>query len=422
MCKHVKPWQEGMAFLPEWCRQALAWSAAVVLWFDPSSGLSTAILWAAGGYALWNWRRAMAAWRHPAGVLFGIGVGWAVLSWGWSFHAEGTARDLIKSAPLVLAVGALPLVFDRPGRIWAALIGSAGVVTVRLGVDLFRVFFFLGWPSVLEAARFFHPYLYTHPNVSSMMAGLSALVLVARGLSGEGGRGGRAWLGAGVALDLAYLLVMGSRGPQAVFGLMMLAMLVVLLPGWRIRLVAAGLAVAVGAGLVPVAQRLNPRFRDTTMGNFNRRDTIWGHAKMLADQRPVAGHGYGKKAFIRAVYDNPEQRAPLVPFHYPHSHSYWLMLYFQGGAVALVTWSLAWLVLMGRLGRLAGRAEAAVSGWRAKGMARALPVLLLCSLAYILVYGIGDYPDHVIRQAQFYLAGLSVALAYPVRGRTEPAA
>ena len=75
-----------------------------------------------------------------------------------------------RAAP-AMGVWAIPAFFDRPGRIWAALAASAGAITFRLALDLLRVFHFLGWPSMLEAARYFHPYLYTHPNVSSMMAG-----------------------------------------------------------------------------------------------------------------------------------------------------------------------------------------------------------------------------------------------------------
>jgi O-antigen ligase len=50
---------------------------------------------------------------------------------------------------------------------------------------------------------------------------------------------------------------------------------------------------------------VNPRFADHTMGTFNRRDTIWGHAKMLADRRPVLGYGFGKKAFVQAGLSIP---------------------------------------------------------------------------------------------------------------------
>ena len=402
--------------------QALAWMAAVVLWFDPSSGLATAILWGAGLFAVWNGRRTLAAWRNPAGMMFGLGVSWALLSWAWSFEPAGTARDLIKAAPMALAVLALPVIFDRPGRIWAALLVSAGVVTVRLGLDLFRVAYFLGWPSVLEAARFFHPYLYTHPNVSSMMAGLGVLVFAARGLAGAPGAGRKAALAAGIALNLAYMVVMGSRGPQAVFGLIVLAAPVFLLPGWRVRAVALAVALGLGFGLGHVAHKVNPRFQDGTMGNFNRRDTIWGHAKMLADQRPWTGYGFGKKAFVKAVYHNPAQRAPRVPVSYPHTHSYWLMLYFQGGRIAFSLWSLGWLALGLRLGRFAGRAEREAANWPGRLRARVLPALLGSGLVFILVYGIGDYPDHVIRHVQFYLIGLVLALTAPRRPAPESAA
>lgn len=412
---------DGPGRFPAWCRLALAWVAAIILWFDPSSGISTAILYGAGLYALWNFRTTLAAWRNPVGALFGLGILWALLSWGWSFDPAGTARDLIKTAPLALGVWAVPALFDRPGRIWMALMASAGAVTVRLAVDLFRAVYFLGWPSVLEAARFFRPYLYTHPNVSSMMAGLCVLVFVARGLAGAPGAGRKVALGIGIALNLAYMVAMGSRGPQAVFALVLLAMPVLLLPGWRIRLVAIGLAVGLGFGLVHAAPMVNPRFADHTMGTFNRRDTIWGHAKMLADRKPVLGYGFGKKAFVQAVYFNPAQRAPLVPVCYPHTHSYWLMLYFQGGTVAFAVWSLAWLAMGLRLGRFAGRSEQAVAGWVERLRGRILPVLLGTGAAFILVYGLVDYPDHVIRHVQFYLVGLAMALTRPRPAMEEPA-
>jgi hypothetical protein len=407
--------------VPAWCRLALAWGAAIILWFDPSSGLATAILYGAGLYALAHARRTLAAWRNPAGVLFGLGILWALVSWFWSFDPPGTARDLIKTAPLVLGVFAIPVVFDSPGRIWTGLVASAGAVTVRLAVELGWVAFFLGWPSVMEAARFMRPYLYTHPNVSSMMAGLCVLVLAARWLAGAPGAGRKAALAAGIAVNLAYLVVMASRGPQAVFALVALAMPVLLLPGWRIRLAAIGLAAALGFGLVRVAPMVNPRFADHTMGTFNRRDTIWRHAKMLADRKPMLGYGHGKKAFVKAFYHNPSQRAPLVPVHYPHTHSYWLMMYFQGGRVALGVWGLAWVALALRLGRFAGRSERMATNWLGRLRARVLPMVIGAGGAYILIYGIGDYPDHVIRHVQFYLVGLAMALPGSAASPPEPA-
>ena len=103
-------------------RWALPLAAAALFWFDPSNGFATAILWGAGLYALWNGRRTLAAWKNPVGLCFGLGVLWAVLSVAWSFYPVGSARDLVKSAPLALATLAMPVLFDRPGRIWAALL------------------------------------------------------------------------------------------------------------------------------------------------------------------------------------------------------------------------------------------------------------------------------------------------------------
>lgn len=398
----------GVSGLGRW---AFGLAAAAVLWFDPSSGLSTAILTGAGLYALWNGKKTFAAWKNPIGAFFGIGVLWAVLSATWSFYPAGSVRDLVKSAPLMLGVLALPAIFNRPERVWAALLASAGVVTAALTADLVRLFAALGWPTLLTEARYFHPYLYTHPNVSSMMAGLCALVFIARGVAGAPGLGRKALLAVGLALDLAYLGVMASRGPQAVFALAVLAFPLVLLPGWRSRFAALALALALGGGLWWGGGLVNPRFKDRTMGNYNNRDTAWGHSKLLADRRPVLGYGFGKKAFVKAVYENPDQRAPLVPVRYPHAHSYWLMLYFQGGAVGFALGTAGWLALAGRLlwgAACAGRQ--ASGGWRERLRARVLPSLLATGLFYVLVYGIGDFPDSVIRASLFYLIGLAMAL------------
>ena len=390
-------------------RWALGLAAAAALWFDPSSGIATAILLGAGLFGLFRARKTFAAWRNPAGALFAAGAAWAALSALWSFYPEGSARDLAKSAPLALAVLALPAIFDRPDRVWAALLVSAATVTATLAVDLARIITLLGWSWTFPAARFLHPYLYTHPNVSSMMAGLCALTFAARALAGVESRSRRALLALGIAIDLFYLVALASRGPQAVFALVALAFPVALLPGWRARLGAAVLAVALGWGLWQGAGHVDPRFSDRTMGSFNDRDTVWGHSKLLADRQPVAGYGFGKKAFVKAFYENPNQRSPLVPVRYPHAHSYWLMLYFQGGAVGFFLWSAGWLALSARLLRCA----AGNGGARARFRARVLPALLLAGIAYVLLYGVGDFPDSVIRASLFHFIGLALALTRP---------
>ncbi|HQN17901.1 MAG TPA: hypothetical protein PKV86_02125 [Syntrophobacteraceae bacterium] len=57
--------------------------------------------------------------------------------------------------------------------------------------------------------------------------------------------------------------------------------------------------------------------------------------------------------------------------------------------------------------------------WLERLRARLLPALLATGMGFILVYGIGDYPDNVIRHAQFFLAGLALAWTLTVAGRSE---
>ena len=44
---------------------------------------------------------------------------------------------------------------------------------------------------------------------------------------------------------------------------------------------------------------------------------------------------------------------------------------------------------------------------------RVLPALLLAGIVYVLVYGIGDFPDSVIRASLFHFIGLGLALTQP---------
>jgi len=395
-----------------WC-WGLALVAGAMLWFRPSNSISDAILWLGGLFALWNWRRTLAVWRNPTGLLFGLGVVWAMCSTVWSFDPAGTVHDLGDATLLVVSTLAISMIFNRPGRIWVALVASASLITIRLTWDLIRLFSELGWPLVMSEARFFHPYVYTHPNVSSMMAGLCVLIFLARWIAGTNRNWQKIALVAGIILNLVYLVVLASRGPQIVFVLGLLIFPIILLPGWRSRLVAVLLVTVLGFGLYKMANVVNPRFQDHTMINFNSRDTVWGHSKLLADRHPILGYGFGKKAFEKAVYDNPDQRPPLVPFRYPHAHQYWLMLYFQGGVIGLTLWSLGWLALLIRLARSAARMERLAVDWRGRLHARILPSLLGIGILYILIYGFGDFPDHVIRRSLFYLAGLTLALTLP---------
>ncbi len=411
-----------------WGRWTLFCLAAAAIWWNPSSGLTDALLVAFGLAALARPGRVWRTWGNPAGVAFlFLGV-WALASAGWSVEPSDVGRDCAKQLPLVLGtMGLATWLRGNAGLVVrrAALV-SAAAVTVRLVAEGAALLHLCGWPGVLSQARYVdtaaHPYLYTHPNVSSMLGGMAFLVFLAfLPALWRKGRGGFAAGLAAMALDAAYIVMMGSRGPQMALAAAALLLPIFWVPGWKLRLATLLAVVLAGTALVHVAARINPRFADAaSMRGANHRDIIWNHLSgfhqirpwtgfapatpsMMA-LRPWTGYGFGKKAFHRMVYENPSQRAPRgVEFEFPHAHSYWLMLAVQGGRVALAAGVVAWgalaFGLLLALKRLPPRPMAA----------RATPALLLTLLAMTLGYGVADYPDSVLRVAQFLVVAAAMA-------------
>ena len=364
--------------------------------------------------------RLWRAWGNPAGLAFGFLAAWAVASAGWSLESGDVWRDCAKALPLALGTMGLGAWLSGNGGLVArrAVWVSASVVTVRLAVEGAELVRICGWSGVWSGARYVdvagHSYLYTHPNVSSMLAGMAALVFLAywpalwkgRKGKGQGWRRVALWAAsAGIAADVWYVVMMGSRGPQMAFAASALLLPVFWLPGWKWRLAAVLAGVVAAWALVEGAGRINPRFNDTvTMRGANRRADIWRCARGRTEVRPWTGWGYGKRAFRRMIYEHPKLRAPRqLPFFFPHAHSYWLMLVVQGGYVALLAGLAAWgglaVGLLLALRRIPGREMAA----------RATPALLLTLLAMVLGYGVADFPDSVLRTCQFLLAAAAVA-------------
>lgn len=403
-------------------RPAFRWTVGLVAgWFvlcESSSGVADAIGYLVGLWALWHWRETFRFWKNPVGLFFGLGLLWAVASTGWAVIPSGAWRDLTKSISLVLGVLGLPLVLGGRGR--AVLASAAGMLSARLAADLVRLVMAHGvGRELMFWARHDHPYLFNHPNVSCMMAALSGLAWVALATGGVRGGWRRAGLAAGLAVDLAYLVVMGSRGPQIVFAAALLAYPLLVLPGWKARLAALLAVAAAGTGLWLGAGRINPRMKDETMDGFHGRDVVWKYVANLYPEHPVRGFGYGKRNFEQVVYHD-HSRKPLQsrPVGYPHAHSYWLMLAFQGGGVAVALWGGGWLLLLAGLVRGLRRAGKAAVGcpWRRQVAARALPAFFLAAVGMILFYGTGDYPDNLVRDIQFAIAALAVVWAWPPRG------
>ena len=403
-------------------KSILAWLAATAaiaaLCFHPAGAFSDAVYVLVGLHGLWRWRRLRDAWAHPFGLFALLGVLWMAASAAWSFWPAGTVRDLSKEIPLFLGVLGLPALLVPARRAWAGLSLAAGCITLRLALDLVRLVSVLGCGAGLfREARFAEPYLYNHPNISCMFAGLSLFVFLALLLRPGAWRRGRfvpPLLGAAVCV--LYLLVLASRGPQAVIAVLALAAPVLFLPGWRPRAIALVLCAVAAAAGWQAKEVLNPRLADSTMDGFNNRKIVWQHVTLLPkwQNREWQGFGWGKRAFHKAYYENPRQRPPWVPgdrLVFPHAHSYWRMIRFEGGNVALAIWSLAWLALLLRVLRrirldaLATRPPHFLPLLRA----RLLPVLLLLSLAAILLYGVWDYPDSFLRDAQFLLLALLAA-------------
>ena len=403
-------------------RWALAAAASAVFWFHPSSGLAAAVCVGVGLHGLWRWPRLKRAWLAPAGAGFLALALVAVASAAWSVHPQGTLRDIAKVLPVLFGVLGLPAVATTRRRIWGGLLLAAGCVTLALLLETLRLGAALGWGrELLEQARYTQPYLYTHPNVSSMMAGLCAFVYGGRLVAGTTSRLQAMAVAVGAAFCLGYLWMMGSRGPQAVFAMTALAAPAILLPGWRAKLAAAGAAALAAMALWAAMGVINPRFKDAaTMHRFNNREIVWNHtALLLRGWSPWVGFGYGKKAFKRAYYENPNQRAPFTPdanLVFPHAHSYWRMVRFEGGWLGFAVCLVAWAQLVFATGHALVRASrrARPNGWIAALRARGLGGALAACLGCILLYGVWDYPDHLVRHTQFILVATLLAwLATP---------
>lgn len=411
-----------------WGRWALFLLVTIGLWWKPSSGLTDGLLVALGLTALVRPGRLWRAWGNPAGVAFLLLAAWAVGSTTWSLDASDVVRDSLKQLPLMLGVLGLGAWLCGHGGLVVrrAILASAAVITVRLGVEAMQLVGICGWRHLLELARYIdtsifpdcgHTYLYTHPNVSSMLAGIAMLAFCAylpsfwRARATARGRTAIVLSGLAILVNLGFIVMMCSRGPQMAFAAAVLLLPVFWLPGWKLRVAAVGLALVAGTILVTGAAKINPRFADTsTMRNANYRLAIWRFAGDRCILRPWTGYGFGKKAFHRMVYEHPDlpvlpilKTAQRIPIEFPHAHSYWLMLAAQGGYVALALGLLAWgglaLGLLLVLRRLPPVPLAA----------RATPALLLTLLAMISIYGVADYPDSTLRFAQFLMMAAALA-------------
>ncbi len=379
--------------------QFVVWTAmGIVIWNFSSKAISDILVYGAFLFALTRATRGAAAWKQPAGIAFIICLVYMVgtlpfsVNPGLSLHAF---KDILK---ILAGAFAIPVIFDTRPKIEAALFYSATAIACVLGYDLIRLAIALG-PDLMAQAHVFKPFIFNHSNVASMMAGASALVFFY--FCWKWHR--RLWplLGCagGLLLCLAYLVVLASRGPQIAFALTCVGA-IFLLPGRRIKLLGFLIILLAGTALFFNIKHINPRFLEKkSMSNFSARDKVWTHTWNLARQRPWMGYGYGKQNF-EVVYYNTQP--PPSGFHYPHPHQFWLKLLFEFGWPGLILHGLAWLILAFGLGRCVFAQPTFTD--------RLLPGIVGLIFCLIHLYGLGDYPDNIVRMAQLWLIPAALVL------------
>jgi O-antigen ligase len=372
----------------------VAWTVlATLLWLCSSKGIITALLGLAALYGLARIRTTWSYWRNPAGIAFLAFAGLLLILVPLSTNPSLSVRDMAKALPTWGAAFAIPALFTSRNRMWSAILYSAIGLALVLAADLVRLTVILG-PDLLSEARYTRPYVLNHPNVASLMAAAALLVLAFQGwrlLLRNPVRATAFFLGALVCL--AYLFVLRSRGPQLAFGITVLLSGLLLLPRWRTRF-AWGVLMAVVA-LIGLAnlQNLNPRFLQKDATRFTERDRVWSHTWSLSQQHPLLGHGPGKKVFAETYYasDPPPSR-----FTFPHAHQYWLMALFESGWVGALLLLTAWGLFFRQLLQFVHDPS------RTPDEYTPAAVLLLLTLLFH-TYGLGDYPDGILRTAMVWL-------------------
>jgi O-antigen ligase len=424
----------------EGIRRVLFFLALAGLFWKPSSALANVVCILCG---IANACRpgAFRPWRSPAGILLLAGCLLLAAASAFGIFPAGSLRDFVKLLPLLFFLSSLPGWLARGDNLFRAMQGTAAVLTARLTAELVRLFFVCGSiPALLKDARLVHPYLFTHPNVSSTTALLLILAWGVVALRAK--RPSRRWLAAGgAALCLVFAYVMGSRGPQGAFAVVVLFLPVLLLPGWKARafwgvpalawllssIWAFTLLTHVRPADMPPAARclqeamdaLNPRFGDVmTLRHMNGREVVWEHTDYLLETqgRTWRGYGFGKRAFEKAYYENPSQRVPRMrnPVVFPHLHSYYRQIRFEGGNGALACFVLAWAAaLAGGLAAFVRRRRACAAGtWCARFSCGATEAAPIAMAAVVLIYGGFDYPDALLRTLQYMVFAALLALPF----------
>jgi len=363
----------------------------ILVWKFSSNALSDVLVFGAFIYALFHAGRGWPAWKQPAGVAFVILLVHHLASLPFSVSPEMSVRDTGRLFEVLAGAFAIPVVFNSDKKISRALFYSAAGIAFISGYDLIRLTYYLG-PDILAKAHSFRPFAFNHPNVGSMMAGLSFFVLIYYLWQCRKSLLPALTCLAGIAICLAYLVIMASRGPQIAFALAF-ACSGLILSGWRQRLIWILVIIILGVLVFASYKHINPRFAErASMTGFSERDRVWTHTWQMVKERPWFGHGYGKSDFEMNYYAS---RPPRANYHFPHCHQYWLKLLFEYGWTGFCLYAAVWLMLaVSLLGKI----------FTARTVDdRILPGVIALMLLFIHLYGLGDYPDNIVQTAQIWL-------------------
>lgn len=392
-------WTGVWAAIPAPARFVFGVALAYVVWRHRSWLLQDVILWTGVACAAARFPRGWSAWRCVPGVAGLLCLAWVVLQTPFGAHPALAARDMVKSADTAFFALAMPALIACLTTFRNAVACSACAFTAVIGYDLVRLAVQLG-PDLMAKAHAHEPFVWTHSNISAMVAGMAAVALLHLAWLMRD----RRWIACGAVaaavVNIVYLGVIGSRGPQIAFAGALLAAIVVYPRGWRWRIALALLAVIVGVSLFAFREKINPRFADVrSLSGLVDRDKVWQHTWELVKERPVAGYGYGDKVFM-ASYHTPD--APKSPHRFYHPHQHFLSVLFSYGFAGLVLVVALWVTLAFRLLRAIATTDHPPQ--------RVLACAVLALLAFIHIFALADCPTNATAVALVWLvpAGLIV--------------
>jgi len=381
-------------FEREWSRclrVAVFTGLGIVLWKYNSKAVQDVIIWSVFLYALARRPKGCGVWRNAAGFGFIAVFLYTLVTVPFSVDPGASGRDFVKLAEIAAFAFALPVILDDERKVAGALLYTGIALTLIFAFDLVRLIICVPRDFFLKAHEY-EPFVMGHsPNIAAVASGAAFIILFGASLGMRGRRPAQAGCAAGMLVNLAYLVVIASRGAQLALAVTAaVAGLLLVRRGGIKRAALLGLLVAVVALIVC----LNPRFRDAvSMRGFSDRDKVWSHTWRLAREHPVLGYGYGRRVFKEVYHgSNP----PAARFHFDHPHQYWLNVLFANGWAGVALHAAAWGLLAARLlrhtfGQLKTWAE------------RVLPITIILLLVFLHAFGMGDYPGSVARMMMVWL-------------------